>query len=430
MFQWLDSRVRRERQLSILRRAALGVIARGALPMIERVERRLFLDSCSFNSPNSGDINYTGTSGNDSIVIEVRSVGGVNHVFIDRDNGAFTCDEPVASLGHITVNGSDGNDTIDASAAPIGVTIQGGNDNDTIIGSTGNDNLDGGSGSDWINFTDRASTAVTINLANGTAGASGESDTLSAFENATGGGGADTITGSTVANQLVGGGGNDTILGGDGNDTLTGSAGDDSMLGQNGNDLFLCESSSDGADSLFGGANIDTVDYSTRSNNLTITLGDATANDGESGEMDYVRSDTENVQGGGGHDYIAGSDNDSVNSANGANELRGGAGHDTLIGNGGNDTLYGDAGNDSVLGGAGNDSLHGWTGDDSMWGGSGNDTLEGESGNDSLYGETGADSMFGGSFTDGDDSFADFLDGGDDSDFHGTETLDTYQNFP
>ena len=53
----------------------------------------------------------------------------------------------------------------------------------------------------------------------------------------------------------------------------------------------------------------------------------------------------------------------------------GGSGNDSLTGSQGNDELIGDAGNDSLSGLAGNDLLDGGTGNDVLVGGAGNDTL-------------------------------------------------------
>ncbi len=59
------------------------------------------------------------------------------------------------------------------------------------------------------------------------------------IENAIGGDGNDTITGSDDANVLTGGRGVDVLSGGDGNDTLVGGRGDfDRLIGDAGADTF------------------------------------------------------------------------------------------------------------------------------------------------------------------------------------------------
>ena len=59
------------------------------------------------------------------------------------------------------------------------------------------------------------------------------------IENATGGSGADTLTGNPANNRLVGGAGNDTIDGGLGDDRLEGDAGSDTLTGGLGTDTAV-----------------------------------------------------------------------------------------------------------------------------------------------------------------------------------------------
>jgi Ca2+-binding RTX toxin-like protein len=240
-----------------------------------------------------------------------------------------------------------------------------------------------------------------------------------------------------------------TVYGGDGNDTLRGGAGDDILNGGNGNDIFTMGAAADGADTFNGGAGSDTVDYSTRSAALTITMDDM-ADDGESTEADDVASDNEVVKGG--------SAADSITGTTGAQTLFGGGGDDTLDGGAGNDILNGDAGNDTfdegtasngsdvfngglgtdtvdysgrtndvtvtidttatdgesleadkvvtdvenVLTGDGDDNITGSTQDNVLDGGAGGDTINGGDGNDTLVGGDDDDTLNGGN---GNDTF-------------------------
>ncbi|WP_028029931.1 M10 family metallopeptidase C-terminal domain-containing protein [Gemmobacter nectariphilus] len=94
------------------------------------------------------------------------------------------------------------------------------------------------------------------------------------IENATTGGGNDTLTGNQYANTLRGNGGadlisgvngNDDLYGGDGNDSVYGGGGNDTMWGEAGNDFLVADSGDDyvkggaGADSLYGGTGVDTL---------------------------------------------------------------------------------------------------------------------------------------------------------------------------
>jgi len=134
--------------------------------------------------------------------------------------------------------------------------------------------------------------------------------------------------------------GNDVIAGLGGNDTIDGKGGNDFICGGDGNDTFLEGAAPDGADVLIGGADSDTVDYSSRTGGVTVKL-DGKANDGEKKEGDDV--ETENVVGGAGDDKLTGDDSANVLTGNaGKDKLQGLAGADTLNGSdgvAGNDTL-------------------------------------------------------------------------------------------
>ena len=93
---------------------------------------------------------------------------------------------------------------------------------------------------------------------------------------------------------------------------------------------------------------------------------------------------------------------DILMGGSGRDDIRAGAGNDTVNGGGGDDTVYGGTGNDYVRGGGGDDTVYGGTGNDRVDGGKGNDTLYGGDGHDFLYGSHGTDIMYGGA---GDDLF-------------------------
>ena len=73
----------------------------------------------------------------------------------------------------------------------------------------GNDNLNGGSGIDTIDYTDAAG-IINVNLGSNTATGEG-TDTLSSIENVIGSNNADTVTGSSANNDIDGGNGFDTF---------------------------------------------------------------------------------------------------------------------------------------------------------------------------------------------------------------------------
>jgi hypothetical protein len=209
--------------------------------------------------------------------------------------------------------------------------------------------------------------------------------------------GDDTVYGASGNDILSGNWGNDVVNGGYGDDLLTDSAkffllffvppqvdgwggGDDKLYGGPGDDTLdggeLPEGTGAGADVLDGGSGKDTADYSHRTGPLSISQ-DGVANDGESGEGDNVLGDIEELRGGAGADTLSGS--------GGADVLSGLGGDDALSGLGGDDTLRGVDGNDTIDGGSGDDTIYGGNGDDVVSGGTGNDKIRCGSGDDTVH---------------------------------------------
>src|SRR5262249_50671099 len=106
--------------------------------------------------------------------------------------------------GGIAATGGDGADT-----------LIGGGGRDMLNGGAGADILNGGSGVDTVSYAGSAA-GVTVNLALTTAQVSGgdaSGDRLSGIENATGSDNDDLLIGTTSNNQLDGGLGDDTLIG-------------------------------------------------------------------------------------------------------------------------------------------------------------------------------------------------------------------------
>src|SRR5260221_5354600 len=127
--------------------------------------------------------------------------------------------------GDDTMIGLGGDDHFDMSTGRPGNAVGG-------IWTMGTRLIDGGAGTDTIDYDGYVRSAVTIDLGAGTASGGGDlgigSATLISIEDAVGGQYDDRITGSSVANRLYGRGGNDTLVGVGGNDILQGGVGDDS----------------------------------------------------------------------------------------------------------------------------------------------------------------------------------------------------------
>jgi len=183
------------------------------------------------------------------------------------------------------------NPTQPASSLPGGV----GGGGFTVIGTEGDNRLNGSPGSDIIQTF----------------------------------GAADVVAGGSGNDLIITGGGNDTVGGGDGNDTIISGSGNDVVAGGTGDDF------------IFGGKGNDLIDG-----------GDG--NDLVSGDRG---NDT--VLGGSGSDTVfGGQGNDIVDGGDGNDTLYGGKDNDTVNGGAGNDLISGDRGSDVLTGGAGSDTFY------------------------------------------------------------------------
>ncbi|MFE8583487.1 cadherin domain-containing protein [Sphingomonas sp. NCPPB 2930] len=283
--------------------------------------------------------------------------------------------------------GSAYNDILAASAG--GGKLQGGGGDDNLVANVGADQIDGGAGLDFVNYT-YSNGGVTVNLTTGVgSGGYAQGDTYTGLEGIYASGNADTLTGTGGVNIIKGFAGNDIIEG----------------LG--------------GADTLDGGDGIDTVSYANSAQGVTVNLNLTTAQLSGGDASGDILSNFENILGSAQADILTGNA--------GANTLTGGAGDDVLEGGADADTLDGGTGSDtasyagsgagvtvdlrvataqSSTGDASGDVLTGienLTGsalDDMLTGNSGNNVLRGGAGNDTLVGLGGDDTIDGGDGTD------------------------------
>jgi hypothetical protein len=163
----------------------------------------------------------------------------------------------------VTANGGRGDDVLTGGGTLVDTLDGGGGGHDELYGGAeydklsdgdasgaGDDDiLDGGSGeSDAVSYAQRTA-GVAIDLAAGSAGEAGESDSLVGIEQATGGDGDDEISGTDARDFLFGRAGDDAIeaLGSDdlvkagsGDDRIGGGPGDDYLDGESGIDVPSC----------------------------------------------------------------------------------------------------------------------------------------------------------------------------------------------
>ncbi|QJB56188.1 FecR domain-containing protein [Pseudodesulfovibrio sp. zrk46] len=330
----------------------------------------------------SADVDFSDVTLSNIHAFEFQSgTSTATFTFAQGDQATST----VTGIGAMLVNGTSGDDDLDLSnlilsgytgilKADMGV----GDDTVTItnLGLDGTMDVDGGAGTDVLNYSDANSisndytddfanlfdvesvilTGAGINTSVGadlfttdsilTIDATAltdfaEIDGTSASDAQlyiTGSDYLDSLTGGALADSLSGGQGEDTLIGNGGNDTLAGDTGDDSMVGGLGDDLFIGHL---GADTMVGGDGSDTVDYSGSTEGVRINLA---TNDTIGG---YAALDVlSGIEGVIGSDY-----SDTLTTgADGNYYLDGGDGDDTLnLNNGGTDTLIGGAGDDSFI---------------------------------------------------------------------------------
>ena len=186
---------------------------------------------------------------------------------------------------------------------PSGVTLEGGNGGDALVGTDDDDALFGGKG--W--------------------------DSLS------GGDGDDLLDGGNQGDSIDGGAGDDEIYGGFGNDTLFGNFGEDVIYGGSNNDI------------IDGGSNNDTL------------YGDHGADDirgGTGDDLIFGGASDDALRGNNGSDGLFGDSGNDILRGDGGNDLLdGGSQSDVMLGGSGNDTLFGGLGDDTLSGGADADTF-------------------------------------------------------------------------
>ena len=151
----------------------------------------------------------------------------------------------VGTSGNDNINGTSKNDLIVTYEGDDKVSASSGDD--CIVTGDGNDRVDGGTGKD------------VIDLGNGDDKVSPSGDTDYIY----GGDGNDVIDAGSGNDFVYGGSGNDTLQGGSGNDQVYGEADNDKMEGGSGTDLL---DGGGGTDKAIGGSGTDTCIAETRVN--------------------------------------------------------------------------------------------------------------------------------------------------------------------
>ena len=353
-----------------------------------------------------GDDTLDGGTGNNTVTYASATNG------VQVDLGAGTGSDITGGGGN-----SIGNDTL------LNIqNVTGTNYNDSIIGDGNANNLIGGIGNDTLEGVGNLGPAGdTLNGGDGTDTASYAHATDGVIANLSGDTWAGVLSGTGKINgfatdtfmsieNLVGSAYDDVLLSRDRSVGTTGTIGS-KLEGGLGNDTLVAgtRTGAVGADTLDGGAGIDTASFQRLNATVTVVLdasGNGTATSG--GITDQLVS-IENLTGGSGNDsFTLGVLPSLVGGITSGKVDGGSAGTDTVIYNvtssvyanldtGAVGTSAGTAINsvlsniENVTGGSGNDTLVGTTGNNVLTGGSGDDTLIGGAGADTLIGGAGTD---------------------------------------
>ncbi len=358
-------------------------------------------------------IDTTEVNGGNGAEIFTLTANGTRARFDRTDPAPFALD--MGTMEKIVVNMNGGNDSFSATgnlAALIGVTVDGGAGDDTILGSNGQDLLIGGEGSDFIDGQQGNDTALL-------------------------GAGDDVF-------QWDPGDGNDVVEGQDGSDTLrfNGSAASEIMTASaNGGRVLFTRNV---ANIVMDLNDVESLDIAALGGADQIVVNDLSGTD-----MTEVNVDLAGTLGGTAGDAAA--DTVTVNATNGGDivDVSGSGASLAVLGlaarvniansEGANDMLVinGLGGNDGITAttlpaGAGKLVLDGGTGDDTILGSQGADTILGGDGDDFVFGDNGNDTALLGA---GDDVFQwdpgdgnDVIEGGADEDqllFFGSNASET-----
>jgi hypothetical protein len=331
------------------------------------------IDSGRISGLSQGNINYTQND-----VDTLTILGGIAVNTYNVIGTPFNGDHPL----FVTLNTGVEPDVVNVrnTSSPFTINSVGGS-NTFNIGNTRN-NLDdiqatvtlNGSGTDKVNINDQgaisgqtygftsnslsrsgAATIAFANLRTLTLNASTFSDTVTLS----------AIPINTLAAIIKGDGGSDTLIGNNAVNTwnLTGAnAGNvgnvmfsaiPNLVGGTSTDTFKFSSGASFA-SINGGGGGDWLDYSSLSslNPVTVNLATGSATRVAGGAVGAI-SNIQNVRGGAGNDSLTGNTLGNI--------LEGGAGNDVLVGGSGRSLLIGGTGTDTVTGGSGDDILIGST---------------------------------------------------------------------
>jgi Ca2+-binding RTX toxin-like protein len=231
---------------------------------LEQLEKRQLLDASSVlaeveftirtapDEPLEQFVTWTVEGNDQDNVIVVRQEGDFLTVEID---GQRHIGPPSRDVHHVKVLGHAGNDVISIDdSVPQTTRLEGGQGDDTVVGSLQNDTIIGGWGNDTL-YGRHGNDQIYGDLMRVEQGLSPVTLASTAVNRAVrppvggvvppaadviwGGAGDDMLFGDTGDDQLYGEVGKDLLRGGSGNDLLKGGVGDDRLVGDSGTDTMV-----------------------------------------------------------------------------------------------------------------------------------------------------------------------------------------------
>jgi len=256
---------------------------------------------------------------------ELSDVTGYNRTFDKFDGGDGTADTILMTEGNDVLTLDDS--TSDSGSYSAGTATEARVKDIAVIHA--------GAGDDVINFSTQKYTYGDVVVYGGQGDdkiwlSDGDDQVF-------GGEGNDEVYSGAGADEINGGDGDDNLYGGQGGDVIDGGSGTNNLFGEDGDDLFI---TGDGSDIMDGGDGSDTVSYVNSGEAVSIDLSTNVILGGDAGNDSIIN--IENVIGSSFDDVLVGDDLDnSFTGLSGDDSLSGGLGADTYIYdlNGGVDTI-------------------------------------------------------------------------------------------
>jgi len=232
----------------------------------------------------------------------------------------------VLGVSGVTGEGNNGNNTLIGNSG-YNILMGGGGD-DSLFGGGGSDTLNGGTGNDTM-VGDGNDWFVVDSIGDSIYGGVGGNSTNGIISEMAGvnytlaAGFAHVAAGNGNISSVTGNAGNNSVIGNSLMNTLSGGGGADTLMGRGQSDYYFVDSLDDVVVELNGEGSYDTVDFSVAGQSYTLP--------------NFVESLVLTV----GNHGTGNSLNNTLSGNGGDNSLNGGSGRDSLSGNGGADTLLG-----------------------------------------------------------------------------------------